>query len=167
VDFNINVCVADVTPLNPSASHYLDYAQMLTDFESELQECYADSEGFLDSWSSLCADSGIDLSLMARTEEGGSPKLLFGMQGVDSAGARVTTYSSDESHRSTSHMIFYSALGFVAVSAFAVFGTAVVVKLINKRQEEEQEQSAKWVAEMATVDTANPLSPSDSGESSS
>jgi hypothetical protein len=157
VNYEMNVCMDDVTPLNPSATNYVDHSQMLADFESELATCYADRGGFLDTWSSLCADSGIDLSLMARDDKG-TETIMFGATGLDSAGARVTTYTSDESHRSTSHMIFYSALGFVTVSAFAVMGTAVVIKMLNKRQEEEQEQAAKWVAEMANEETVNPLS---------
>jgi hypothetical protein len=119
--------------------------------------CYEDRETFMNSWSSLCAESGIDLSLMAR-QSGDTSRILFGVGYIDSESAKVTTYSSDDSHRSTSHMIFYSALGFVMISAFGVVGTAVVVKLLNKRKEEEDEQAAKWVSEMGSVDVANPVS---------
>ena len=166
VNFNINVCMDNVNPLDSSSTSYVDHVQMLADFEAELEACYTDTEGFMDSWSSLCADSGIDLSLMARQE--GEPKtILFGANGLDSEHAVVTTYSSDESHQSTSHMIFYSALGFVAVSAFAVVGTAVVVKALNKRRAAKDAQEAQWVSEMSSVDnTANPLSGSGTSDAS-
>ena len=166
VDFNINVCMDNVNPLDSSSTSYVDHVQMLTDFEAELETCYTDTEGFMDSWSSLCADSGIDLSLMARQE--GEPKtILFGANGLDSEHAVVTTYSSDHSHQSTSHMIFYSALGFVSVSAFAVVGTAVVVKVLNKRRAANDAQEAQWMSEMSSVDnTANPLSDSGTSDAS-
>ena len=154
VNYELNVCMEDITPLDPSATSYVDHTEMLADLERELATCYEDKDAFLDSWSSLCADSGIDLSLMARQE--GEPKtILFGANGLDSEHAVVTTYSSDESHQSTSHMIFYSALGFVAVSAFAVVGTAVVVKVLNKRRAAGEEQAAQWVSEMTNVETSN------------
>jgi hypothetical protein len=56
-DFNINVCMDDVTPLDPNTNYYTHYERMLQDFQTELQECYEDRETFLDSWSSLAADS--------------------------------------------------------------------------------------------------------------
>ena len=159
INYDLNVCMEDITPQDSATISYVDHTEMLADLERELATCYEDKDAFLDSWSSLCADSGIDLSLMARQE--GEPKtILFGANGLDSEHAVVTTYSSDESHQSTSHMIFYSALGFVAVSAFAVVGTAVVVKVLNKRRAADEEQAAQWVSEMATAtaETANPLS---------
>jgi hypothetical protein len=160
LNYEMNVCMDDVTPLNPAATSYVDHTQMLADFESELASCYADRGGFMDTWSSLCANSGIDLSQMTR-DDGGESTIMFGSTGFDSDSAVVTTYTSDESHRSTSHMIFYAALGFVTVSAFAVFGAAVVVKQLNKRKDEEHDQAAKWVSEMANVETANPVASSD------
>jgi hypothetical protein len=57
-------------------------------------------------------------------------------------------------------MMFYSALGFVTVSAFAVFGTALVVQVLRKRREADEEQAAKWVSELTTVETTNPIAPS-------
>jgi hypothetical protein len=156
INYELDVCMDVMTPLDTSSSSYVDHTQMLEDFEKELATCYEDKDTFLNSWSSLCADSGIDLSLMARTE-GDSRTITFGSTGIDMENAVMTTYSSDDSHRSTSHMIFYSALGFVTLSAFAVIGTAVVVKVLNKRKEAEKEQEAKWVSEMVNVDTANPV----------
>lgn len=156
VDFSINVCMDDISPLDPSSTYYTDYVDMLEDFATELKACYEDSEAFYNSWASICADSGIDLSLLAR-KEGDPSTILFSMEYIDTKSAKVTTYSSDESHRSTSHMIFYSALGFVVVSAFAVLGTAVVVKVLNNRKEHEKEQTAKWVSEMVNVDASNPI----------
>lgn len=151
VNFNINVCMDNVNPLDSTSSQYLDHTQMLSDFETELEACYADTERFMASWSSLCADSGIDLSLMARRDSDGSSTIMFGSTDFDSENAVVSTSSSDDTHRSTSHVMFYSALGFVALSAFAVVGTAVVVKVLNKRKAAEEEQAALWVSEMASV----------------
>ena len=156
IDFTIDVCMDDVSPVAPSSSYYIDYAEMLEDFEAELKRCYEEKDDFLTRWASLTADVGIDLSTMARSS-GGPPALMFEMEDVDKEGAQVTTYSSDESHRSTSHMIFYGALGFVSISAFAVLGTAVVVRILNKRKEQRREQSAKWVAEMSSADIVNPV----------
>jgi hypothetical protein len=158
-DFNINVCMDDVTPLDPNTNYYTHYERMLQDFQTELQECYEDRETFLESWSSLAADSGIDLSLMAR-DDAGKSNILFGMNDLDTTNAAVTSYDSSGSHRSTSHMMFYSALGFVTVSAFAVFGTALVVQVLRKRREADEEQAAKWVSELTTVETTNPIAPS-------
>ena len=155
VDFTIDVCMDDVSPLDPSSTYYVDFESMIEDFTAELAACYADKDEFSDRWASLAADSGIDLSTMARSDTGGT--IMFEMEGVDKDHAKVTTYSSDESHRSTSHMIFYGALGFVSVSAFAVMGTAVVVKVLNKRKELKREQTAKWVSEMTNADVANPV----------
>lgn len=157
VNYELDVCMDDISPLETTTSSYVDYNDMLIVMESDLATCYDDKEVFLDSWSSLCTQSGIDLSLMARTE-GDTSTIMFGATGFDAENAVVTTYTSDESHRSTSHMIFYSALGFVTLSAFAIIGTALVVRVLNKRKEEEAAQAAQWVSEMATVETVNPIS---------
>lgn len=158
VNFQIDVCMDDITPLDKGVSSYTDYNQMLADFESELTECYADKETFYNEWSSLCSESGIDLGLMARSS-GGSSAVMFGLPIIDKEGAEVVTYNSDGAHQATSNMIFYSALGFIAVAAFAVVGTAVVVKVINNRNAEEEEKAAKWVSEMSAADgsTLNPV----------
>jgi hypothetical protein len=150
VDFTIDVCMDDVNPLNPTSTYYVDYNDLIEDFEAELKACYENKEDFYNRWSSLCSDVGIDLSTMARNS--GEPStIMFDIEGMDKEGAKITTYSSDESHQSTSNMFFYGALGFVSISVFAVMGTAVVVKVLNKRKEERNAQTAKWVAEMGTV----------------
>jgi hypothetical protein len=154
MSFGINVCMDDVTPLDSGASSYVDYSKMLDDFESQLADCYAaEDDKFLNSWSSLCAESGIDLSLMAR-DDSGTGTVLFGVPAMYWDTVKVTTYTSSDTHRSTSNMIFYSVLGFVALSVFAVVGTVVVVKEINKRGADKEEREEKWIAELASVDTA-------------
>jgi hypothetical protein len=158
MNFEIDVCMDDMTPLDGSQSSYVDYDRMLDDFLDELTACYADRDAFMTTWSDLCSESGIDLSLMARASGArGTDTIILGAPGLDTEHAEVTTYSSDDSHRSSSLMIFYSALGFVALSAFAVVGTAVVVKVLNKRKEEEAAQEAQWVSEMTAADTSNPV----------
>jgi hypothetical protein len=157
LSFEIDVCMDDITPLSSSTASYTDYKQMLADFKSELDTCYSNRDAFMSSWSSLAADAGIDLSLLAR-EGGGSSTILFSAAGLDGEHATLTTSVSDESHRSTSNMMFYSALGFVTLSAFAVFGTAVVVRVLNKRKAEEEAQAAQWVSELTSQETANPVS---------
>jgi hypothetical protein len=157
VSFKIDVCMDDVSPLDSSATYYTDYVTMLEDFQEELTACYAEKDAFYDSWSTLCADSGIDLSLSTRSTD--RETVMYGLDDMDTQNSVVTSYSSDESHRSTSHMIFYAALGFVTVSAFAVFGTALVVRALNKKKEGEEAQAAQWVSELTSVETTNPASP--------
>ena len=160
VDFNIDVCMDNIHPLESSATSYIDYTQMLTDFENDLKACYADTESFYDSWSSLCADTGIDLSLMARRDGDGSVPIVFGMTNMDSENAVDTKGSSDDSHHSTTYMIFYSALGFVVLSAFAVVCTAVVVKVLNKRKAAEEAQINAWVDEISSAPPSVEITPS-------
>jgi hypothetical protein len=159
--FSLDVCMDDISPLDGASSHYVDYEALLADFETELQQCYGRHDEFLGAWSSLCAEAGVDLDTLARRGDGGSSApVLFGLAGVDAEGAVVTTYSSDQDHQASSHAIFYSALGFVALSAFAVVGAAVVVKVINARKALEEERAAQWVSEMALgsdTATTNPL----------
>jgi hypothetical protein len=156
--FEVDVCMDDMTPLDSSATSYVDPIKMLDDFQAELAACYADKDAFMSTWSGLCADSGIDLSLMARrSDSGDSETMLLGVPGIDAENFKLTTYDSSDSHRSTSHMIFYSALGFAALSAFAVFGTAVVVKVVNKRSAAKAEQDAKWIAELSSVEVVSPI----------
>ena len=159
MNFDIDVCMDDMSPLDGAQTSYVDYDGMLADFQAELETCYGDRDAFMSTWSDLCSESGIDLSLMARSARSGT--ILLGVPGLDSENVEVTTYSSDDSHRSTSHMMFYSALGFVTLSAFAVVGTAVVVKVLNKRREAAAAQEAQWVSEMAMAEdeppTANPV----------
>lgn len=150
--YEIDVCMDDLEPLDKKSSTYSSYDKMLEDFDKELTECYKNKESFYNSWSAFAAQDGIDLSLMTRSE-GGSSAVLFGVPAIDTEGAQVTqTYSSDASHQSTSQMIFYSAIGFVTVSAFAVVGTAVVVKVLNNRRSSNEEQSSLWMAEMVNSD---------------
>lgn len=156
ISFEISVCMDDITPQKAGEASYTDYKRMLADFSDELSTCYADKDAFYNSWSSYAADSGIDMGLMARTEGGGSA-IMFSSGALDIEGATVVSYSSDESHRSTSNMMFYSALGFVTLSAFAVFGTAVVVRVLNNRKAREEEQAAQWVTELTSQETMNPV----------
>lgn len=157
VSFEVDVCMDDITPLSSSSSSYTDYNQMLEDFDTELSACYADRDAFLSTWSSLAADEGIDLSMMARHNDG-TQRIVFSDMGLDIEHATVTTYSSDENHRSNSNIMFYSALGFVTLSAFAVFGTAVVVRVLNNRKTRQEEQAAVWVSELTSHETTNPVS---------
>lgn len=156
IEFKIDVCMDDLTPLDSEDAFYSDYADMLDDFQTELQECYDDKDGFMSRWSSLAANHGIDLALLAR-DDGGTSRILFGMDDMDTENVAVTSSDSSGSHRSTSNMMFYSALGFVTVAAFAVFGTALVVQVLRKRRESKELQEAQWVSELSAVDTTNPV----------
>lgn len=152
--FEIDVCMDDLEPLDKSSPVYSSYEKMLVDFEKELASCYENKNKFYYSWSNYTAEDGYNLSLMAKEGSGGA-QMMFGVPAVDTEGAKVTTYSADAAHQSTSQMIFYSALGFVAVSAFAVVGTAVVVKILNNRRSVNEEQASLWVAEMQSTDVSS------------
>eukprot|EP00603_Paraphysomonas_imperforata_P001061 CAMPEP_0114426830 /NCGR_PEP_ID=MMETSP0103-20121206/8012_1 /TAXON_ID=37642 ORGANISM="Paraphysomonas imperforata, Strain PA2" /NCGR_SAMPLE_ID=MMETSP0103 /ASSEMBLY_ACC=CAM_ASM_000201 /LENGTH=312 /DNA_ID=CAMNT_0001595827 /DNA_START=21 /DNA_END=959 /DNA_ORIENTATION=+ len=154
--FEIDVCMDDIAPLDMSKDSYLAYDKMLADFEEELTQCYSDKDEFYESWASRLSQQGIDLTHMTRNE-GGSSVVMFGAPAIDKEGAEVTTYSSDNSHEQTSNKIFYGAMGFAAVTAFAIFGTAVVVKKLNARQAANDEQANRWIAEMTAADGRNPL----------
>ena len=163
-DFTVDVCMDDIKPKDPTATYYVDYEDMIDDFEKELKACYSDKDNFKSMWSAVLAAAGLDLSSLAR--DGDTTNIMFDMEGIDKEGAQVKTYSSDESHRSTSNMFFYSALGFVAISVFAVVGTAIVVRVFNKRNEQRAEQAARWVSEMASEGVVNPVGEGDKSASS-
>ena len=137
LQFKIDVCMANVNPLVATDKYYTDYTKMLDDFKDELNACYSAKDTFMDTWSALCVDVGIDLPSLARNRE----SIMLGMYDMDTENA-VVTDESDNSHRITSQMIFYSALGFVTLAAFAVFGTAVVVRVLNKRQEDRDTKAS-------------------------
>jgi hypothetical protein len=151
VEFKLDVCMAEV-------DEDTDYTTMVDRFKDELNACYAAKDTFMDSWSSLCVDVGIDLPNLMK--DNNRESIMLSLDELDAEDAVVTTYSSDETHRSSSHMLFYSALGFVTVAAFAVFGTAVVVRVLNKRQEDRDTQAAQWVSELTSTETTNPVSAS-------
>ena len=151
VTFSLDVCMDDVSPLEGSSSHYVDFHALFDDFQVELAKCYDNKDVFINSWSSYCSDAGIDLSLMARTQ-GDVNSIMFGLAGLDTEDAVITTTTSSESHRSTSNIMFYSALGFVFLSAFAVGGTAMVVKVLKIRDDARQAQQAAWVSDISNVD---------------
>lgn len=92
---------------------------------------------------SISANKGLDLNLMVRDDSEPST-LLFGHTGMEISNAQVKTYKSSNSHRSTSHMIFYGALGFVTISLFAIISTATVIYVFNKRKK----NNAKFISEI-------------------
>lgn len=141
--FNIDVCMDDITPLDSSKSNYINYIDMLNDFSDEFHLCYEDKDKFINSWTSISAHKGLDLNLMVRDEKEPST-LLFGYTSIEISNAQVKTYDSSDSHKSTSHMIFYGSLGFVTISLFAILSTAFVVYIFNKRKR----TNAKFISEI-------------------
>lgn len=158
VNFEIDVCMDDIVPLDMSKESYPSHKLLLSDFEEELTKCYEEKEDFYESWALRLSQRGIDLTQMTR-DGVGSPGMLFGTPAVDSEGAEVTAYSSGDSHKETSNMIFYGALGFATVAAFAIFGTALVVKMLNARKAANEEQATRWVAEMAAAESGGEMNP--------
>jgi hypothetical protein len=142
----------DITPPHSSfSSYYEDYTAMIEDFTSQLTKCYAQSDAFVNSWSTLCAESGVDLSLATSSR---SPVLLS-EPFVDIENAKVVSYSSSDAHRSTANVVLYAGVGIAAVSAFAVLGAVVVVKVLKKRTETEEEKALNWIAGMNSDETTS------------
>ena len=121
-----------------------DIQRILENYNNQLHNCYQNRSQFINTWASLTADQGIDLSLMVRDEmDNDYSTILFGYNGMEIDNAQVTSYESSESHKATSYMIFYGALGFIIVSISAVISTAIVVRVKNKRKE----QNARLLSE--------------------
>jgi len=155
ISFQIDVCMDDITPLDSSSSsYYEDYTAMINDFTSQLTECYAQTEDFYNSWSSLCAESGVDLSLATSTRDPTFLRtpVLLSEPFVNIENAKVISYSSSDSHRSTANVLLYAGVGIAAVSAFAVVGAVVVVNLLKKRAEAEDEKALNWIAGMNSIE---------------
>jgi hypothetical protein len=148
VYYKLSVCMDEVSPLDFTETYYTDYKEMLDDFLNDLHYCYENRTQFMSTWASLSAEQGLDLSLMARDEYGDRSTILFGYTGMEVSDAEVNTYYSSKSHKSTSHMLFYGALGFVVISISAIFTTFVVVLITNKRKEEK----AKLIANIGKSD---------------
>jgi hypothetical protein len=158
INFQIDVCMDNISPLDTSSSSYNgDYTTMINDFTYQLSECYANSEDFYNSWSSLAAESGIDLYLSTTTSRDSmqriSDPIALSVPFVDTENAKVTTYTSSNTHRSTSNMILYTSVGIAAVSVFAIVNVIVVVNVIKKRTTTEEEKALKWIANMNSADS--------------
>ena len=126
--YNLKTCIA-------SQLHY-DYQDILENYNNQLHNCYQNKSQFLNTWATLTSNQGIDLSLMIRDETGDLSTILFGHTGMEIENARVeSSYESSNSHKATSHMIFYGAIGFLIVSISAIISTAIVIKIFNKRKE--------------------------------
>lgn len=121
--------------LDTNKQVYTNHEEMLQDYNDELHSCYENKSHFVDTWASISANNGLDLSLMVRDDRD-LTTILFGYTGMEINNAQVTTYSSSNSHRATKHMLFYGILGFFVISIFAVTSTFIVVYKINKRKEE-------------------------------
>lgn len=148
VYYTLKVCMDEVSPLDLTKTYYTDYKEMLNDFMNELHYCYENRTQFIKTWSSLSAEQGIDLSLMARDDSRDTSTILFGYTGMEISEAEVKTYYSSESHKATSHIIFYGALGFVVISVSLIIISFVVVLITNTRKEEK----AKLVANIGKSD---------------
>lgn len=136
--FNINVCMDNVKPLNTTNIQYTNYKDMLYDFNNELHKCYQNKTQFINNWSLITSNKGMDLSLMMRDENYDLSTILFGYTGMEIQNAQVISYDSSERHKSTSHMLFYSAIGFIIISISAILSTAIVTKVLNKRKEQNE-----------------------------
>jgi hypothetical protein len=148
VYYKLSVCMDEVSPLDFAETYYNDHKDMLDDFLNELHYCYENRTQFINTWASLTAERGLDLSLMARDDSRDTSTILFGYTGMEVSEAEVKTYYSSESHKATSHMFFYGALGFVVISISAIITTFVVVLVTNKRKEEK----AKLIANIGKSD---------------
>jgi hypothetical protein len=148
VYYKLSVCMDEVSPLDLTKVNYNDYKEMLNDFQNELHYCYENRTQFISTWASLSAEQGLDLSLMARDDSRDTSIILFGYTGMEVSEAEVKTYYSSESHKATSHMFFYGALGFIVISISAIITTFVVVLVTNKRKEEK----AKLIANIGKSD---------------
>lgn len=134
--FNMNTCID---------KQYRNYEDMLENLNNELHYCYQNRSQFMNTWASLTSERGIDLSLMVRDDmDNDFSTILFGHTGMEIESAQVISYGSSESHKSTSYMLFYGAIGFIIVSISAVLSTAIVIKVVNKRKE----QKARLLSEM-------------------
>jgi hypothetical protein len=137
VYYNMNICMDEITPLDTNKQVYTNHEEMLQDYNDELHSCYENKSHFIDTWASISANNGLDLSLMVRDDRDRDlTTILFGYTGMEINNAQVTTYSSSKSHRATKHMLFYGIIGFLVISIVAVTSTFIVVYKINKRKEE-------------------------------
>ena len=146
--YKLNVCMEKVSPLDLTETYYKDYKEMLNDFQNELHYCYENRTQFISTWASLSAEQGLDLSLMTRDDSRDTSIILFGYTGMEVSEAEVKTYYSSESHKATSHMFFYGALGFIVISISAIITTFIVILITNKRKEEK----AKLIANIGKSD---------------
>lgn len=137
VYYGLSVCMDAVSPLDKTEVYYRDYKEMLNDFVNDLHYCYENKTQFITTWATLSAAQGLDLSLMTRDESRDTTTILFGYTGMEVSEAEVKTYYSSDSHKATSHMIFYGAIGFIIISMSAIFATYVIVRKINEKKEEK------------------------------
>lgn len=148
VYYTLKVCMDEVSPLDLTETYYTDYKEMLNDFLNELHYCYENRSQFINTWETLSAERGLDLSLMVRSDSRDTSTILFGYTGMEISEAEVKTYYSSEPHKATSHIIFYGALGFIIISVSLIIISFVVVLVTNNRKEEK----AKLIANIGKSD---------------
>ena len=151
VYYTIDICMDSIPPQYSTKIYYSDYSILLKDIYDQLEKFYNDHDNFIQSWSELCSQHCIYLSIMSRDTESGLETILFGFTELDVQNVQVMSYDSSSSYRATSHMIFYSLIGFGFISLFTIFIVIKIVHIMRKIQTENKHYKNRILSNLNNV----------------